>query len=105
MSKEEIKKKELTSNPRETDALQLKMLMSKMRFHKLSKEEAQRFLPLLEKGIKEARMADKRMYEKVLIGLAEVLRMYLTDTIDLEKPNFEILNELVKLQVSSQITE
>jgi hypothetical protein len=95
----------LTSNPRGTDALQLKMLMAKMRFHKLSKEEAQQFLPLLERGIKEARVADKKMYEKVLIGLAEVLKMYLRDAIDPERPNFEILNELVNLQVSSQITD
>ncbi|MDQ3838769.1 MAG: hypothetical protein M3297_05830 [Thermoproteota archaeon] len=89
----------MSSIPRKTDAIKIKTLMEKMRLHKLSKEEAQQFLPLLEMEIKEARIEDKRVYEKVLFGLTEVLKMYLADTIDLEKPNFEILNELTNLKV------
>jgi hypothetical protein len=74
--------------------------MAKLRLHRLAKEEAVQFIPLLEKEIKEARIADKREYEKVVVGLTEILKMYSKGAIDLKKPDFETLNELVNLKVS-----
>ena len=97
----EIKNADLSNIPGGTALLQLNTIMTKLRLHKLAKEEAVQFIPLLEKDIKEARIADKREYEKVVGGLTEILKMYLTGAIDLKKPDFETLNELVNLKVSS----
>lgn len=92
---------DLSNIPGEADLLQLNTIMTKLRLHKLAKEEAVQFILLLEKEIKEARIADKREYEKVVGGLTEILKMYLTGAIDLKKPDFETLNELVNLKASS----
>ena len=92
---------DLSNIPGEADLLQLNTIMTKLRLHKLAKEEAVQFILLLEKEIKEARIADKREYKKVVVGLTEILKMYLTGAIDLKKPDFEILNELVNLKASS----
>ena len=92
---------DLSNIPGEADLLQLNTIMTKLRLHKLAKEEAVQFILLLEKEIKEARIADKREYEKVVVGLTEILKMYLTEAIDLKKPDFETLNELVNLKASS----
>lgn len=92
---------DLSNIPGETALLQINTIMTKLRLHKFAKEEAVQFIPLLEKEIKEARIADKREYEKVVVGLTEILKMYLTGAIDPKKPDFEILNELVNLKVSS----
>jgi hypothetical protein len=100
-NKVEIKNADLSNIPGETALLQMNTIMTKLRLHKFAKEEAVQFIPLLEKEIKEARIADKREYEKVVVGLTEILKMYLTGAIDLKKPDFEILNELVNLKVSS----
>ena len=81
--------------------MQINTIMTKLRLHKFAKEEAVQFIPRLEKEIKEARIADKREYEQVVVGLTEILKMYLMGTIDPKKPDFEILNELVNLKVSS----
>jgi hypothetical protein len=100
-NKVEIKNADLSNIPGETALLQMNTIMTKLRLHKFAKEEAVQFIPLLEKEIKEARIADKREYEKVVVGLIEILKMYLTGAIDLNKPDFEMLNELVNLKVSS----
>lgn len=92
---------DLSNIPGETALLQINTIMTKLRLHKFAKEEAVQFIPLLEEEIKEARIADKREYEKVVVGLTEILKMYLTGAIDPKKPDFEILNELVNLKVSS----
>lgn len=92
---------DLSNIPGETALLQINNIMTKLRLHKFAKEEAVQLIPLLEKEIKEARIADKREYEKVVVGLTEILNMYLTGAIDPKKPDFEILNELVNLKVSS----
>ena len=97
----EIKNADLSNIPGETTLLQLNTIMTKLRHHKFAKEEAVHFIPLLEKEIKEARIADKREYGKVVVGLTEILKLYLTGVIDLKKPNFETLNELINLKVSS----
>lgn len=100
-NKVEIQNADLSNIPGETARLQMNTIMTKLRLHKFAKEEAVQFIPLLEKEIKEARIADKREYEKVVVGLIEILKKYLTGAIDLNKPDFEILNELVNLKVSS----
>ena len=92
---------DLSNIPGEADLLQLNSIMTKLRLHKLAKEEAVQFILLLEKEIKEARIADKREYKRVVVGLTEILKMYLTGAIDLKKPDFETLNELVNLKASS----
>jgi hypothetical protein len=97
----EIKNADLSNIPGEIALLQLNTIMTKLRHHKFAKEEAVHFIPQLEKEIKEARIADKREYEKVVVGLTEILKLYLTGAIDLKKPNFETLNELINLKVSS----
>ncbi|HEX5977469.1 MAG TPA: hypothetical protein VFY68_09340 [Nitrososphaeraceae archaeon] len=97
----EIKNADLSNIPGEAAPLKLNTIMTKLRLHKLAKEEAVQFMPQLEKEIKEARIADKREYEKVVGGLTEILKLYLTGAIDLKKPDFETLNELVNLKVSS----
>ena len=81
--------------------MQINTIMTKLRLHKFAKEEAVQFISLLEKEIKEARKADKREYEKVVVGLTEILKMYLTGATDPKKLDFEILNELANLKVSS----
>jgi hypothetical protein len=97
----EIKNADLSNIPGETDLSRLNTIMTKLRLHKLAKEEAVQFILFLEKEIKEARIGDKREYEKVVVGLTEILKMYLTGAIDLKKHDFETLNELVNLKASS----
>ena len=86
---------------RRTDPMKINIFMTKLRLHKFTKEEAQQFLPILDKELKQAREGDKQEYEKVVIGLTEILKMYLADEIDLEKPDFDVLKELVTMKLSS----
>jgi anthranilate phosphoribosyltransferase len=69
-------------------------LLCKLRLHNLTKEEARKFLPVLKKEIKKARGRDKREYEKIVIRLTEILKMYLIDVIDINKTSFDVMNEL-----------
>jgi anthranilate phosphoribosyltransferase len=79
-------------------------LLTKLRFHMVTKDEAREFLLIFTNEIKEANYGDKREYKKVVIGLTEILKMYLTDAIDLNGKNFDVLNELDTLKTSSKIT-
>ena len=79
-------------------------LLTKMRSHTITKDEARKFLLMFKNEIKEANYGDKREYRKVLIGLTEILKMYLTDAIDLNGKNFDVLNELYTLKTSSKVT-
>ena len=79
-------------------------LLTKLRFHKVTKDEAREFLLVFKNEIKEANYGDKREYEKVVIGLTEILKMYLTDAIELNGKNFDVLNELDTLKTSSKLT-
>ena len=79
-------------------------LLTKLRFHTVTKDEAREFLLIFKNEIKEANYGDKREYKKVVIGLTEILKMYLTDAIDLNGRNFDALNELDTLKASSKVT-
>jgi hypothetical protein len=79
-------------------------LLTKLRFHKVTKDEAREFLLIFTNEIKAANYGDKREYKKVVIGLTEILKMYLTDVIDLNGKNFDVLNELDTLKTSSKVT-
>ncbi len=78
----------------------IESLLSKLRHHMLTTDEAREFLPILENEAKIAKEGDKREYEKVVIRLAKLLRMHLNDTIDLNKINFDVLNELDTVKLS-----
>ena len=79
-------------------------LLTKLRFHKVTKDEAREFLLVFKNEIKEANYGDKREYKKAVIGLTELLKMYLTDAIDLNGRNFDVLNELDTFKASSKVT-
>lgn len=72
----------------------INLLLTKLRLHTLTKEEAREFLPILKKEIKKARGRDKREYGKIVIRLTEILKMYLIDVIDINKTSFDVMNEL-----------
>jgi hypothetical protein len=82
----------------------MNLLLSKLRLHTLTKDEAKELLLIFKNEIKEANHGDKREYKKVVIGLTEILKMYLTDAIDLNGRNFDVLNELDRLKTSSKVT-
>ncbi len=84
---------------RKTDPMNINIFMTKLRLKKFTKEEARQFLPILEKELKQAREGDKQEYEKVVIGLTEILKMYLADAIDLQKPDFDVLKELATMKL------
>jgi hypothetical protein len=84
-----------------TDPININIFMTKLRLQKFSKEEARQFLPILENELKQAREGDKQEYEKVVIGLTEILKMHLADAIDLQKPDFDVLKELATMKLSS----
>ena len=79
-------------------------LLTKLRFHKVTKDEAREFLLIFKNEIKEANYGDKREYKKAVIGLTELLKLYLTDAIDLNGRNFDVLNELDTLKASYKVT-
>jgi hypothetical protein len=82
----------------------MKSLLTKLRSHTITKDEAREFLLIFKNEIKEANYGDKREYKKVVIGLTEVLKMHLTGAIDLNGKNFDVLNELDTLKTSSKVT-
>ena len=81
----------------------MNLLLTKLRLHTLTKGEAREFLPIFENEIKEAKYGDKREYKKVVIRLTEILKMYLIDAIDLNGRNFDALNELDTVKMSSKV--
>jgi hypothetical protein len=81
----------------------MNLLLTKLRLHTLTKGEAREFLPIFENEIKEAKYGDKREYKKVVIRLTEILKMYLIDAIDLNGRNFDALNELDTVKISSKV--
>jgi hypothetical protein len=82
----------------------MNLLLTKLRLHTVTKDEAREFLLIFKNEIKEANYSDKREYKKVVLGLTEILKMYLTDAIDLNGRNFDVLNELDTLKISSKVT-
>lgn len=90
----------MSSVPSDIDPEKINILFTKLRLHILTMVEARELVPLLENEIREARNRDKREYEKVVIGLTEILKMHLTDAINLDKVNFDVLDELSTMKLS-----
>ena len=75
-------------------------LLSKLRIHTLTKDEAKGFLPILENEVKSAREGDKKEYEKIVIRLIKIVKMFLNGSIDLNSISFDVLNELDGMELS-----
>lgn len=94
----------MNSIPGEISPDKMDSLLTKLRLHTLTKDEAREFLLIFKNEIKEANYGDKREYKKVVIGLTEIIKMYLTDAIDPNVRNFDVLNELDTLKTSTKVT-
>jgi DNA-binding transcriptional regulator YhcF (GntR family) len=99
----ERRSRNLVSISGEISPEKMNLLLTKLRLHTLTKGEAREFLPIFENEIKEAKYGDKREYKKVVIRLTEILKMYLIDAIDLNGRNFDALNELDTVKMSSKV--
>ena len=75
-------------------------LLSKLRIHTLTKDEAKGFLSILENEVKSAREGDKKEYEKIVIRLIKIVKMFLNGSIDLNSISFDVLNELDGMELS-----
>jgi hypothetical protein len=75
-------------------------LLGKLRLHALTKDEAKGFLPILENEAKLAREGDRKEYEKIVIQLIRIVKMFLDGSVDLNSINFDILNELDRIKSS-----
>jgi hypothetical protein len=75
-------------------------LLSKLRIHTLTKDEAKGFLPILENEVKSAREGDKKEYERIVIRLTKIVKMFLNGSIDLNSISFDVLNELDGMELS-----
>jgi hypothetical protein len=75
-------------------------LLSKLRLHTLTKDEAKGFLPILENEAKLAREGDRKEYERVVIRLIRIVKMFLEGSIDLNNISFDVLNELDRIKSS-----
>ncbi|HEX2306085.1 MAG TPA: hypothetical protein VHH33_07325 [Nitrososphaeraceae archaeon] len=75
-------------------------LLSKLRTHTLTKDEAKGFLPILENEVKSAREGDKKEYERIVIRLIKIVKMFLNGSIDLNSISFDVLNELDGMELS-----
>jgi hypothetical protein len=69
-------------------------LLGKLRHHALTKDEAEGFLSTLENEAKLARDGDRKEYEKIVIQLMRIVKMFLAGTVDLNSVSFDVLNEL-----------
>ena len=75
-------------------------LLSKLRIHALTKDDAKGFLPILENELKSAREGDKKEYERIVIRLIKIVKMFLNGSIDLNSISFDVLNELDGMELS-----
>jgi hypothetical protein len=75
-------------------------LLGKLRLRALTKDEAKGFLPILENEAKLAREGDRKEYEKIVIQLIRIVKMFLDGSVDLNSINFDILNELDRIKSS-----
>jgi hypothetical protein len=75
-------------------------LLSKLRLHTLTKDEAKGFLPILENEAKLAREGDRKEYERVVIRLIRIVKMFLEGSLDLNNISFDVLNELDRIKSS-----
>lgn len=76
-------------------------LLDKLRLHALTKDEAKGFLTILENEAKLAREGDRKEYEKIVIQLIRIVKMFLAGSLDLNSINFDVLNELDQSQPKS----
>jgi hypothetical protein len=75
-------------------------LLEKLRLHALTKDEAKGFLSILENEAKLAREGDRKEYEKIVIQLIRIVKMFLDGSVDLNSLSFDILNELDRIKSS-----
>jgi hypothetical protein len=75
-------------------------LLGKLRLNALTKDEAKGFLPTLENEAKLAREGDRKEYEKIVIQLIKIVKMFLDGSVDLNSVSFDILNELDRIKSS-----
>lgn len=71
-----------------------------MRLHTLTKDEAKGFLSILENEAKLAREGDRKEYEKIMIQLIEIMKMFLEGSVDLNSISFDVMNELDRTKSS-----
>lgn len=71
-----------------------------MRLHTLTKDEAKGFLSTLENEAKLAREGDRKEYEKIMIQLIEIMKMFLDGSVDLNSISFDVMNELDRTKSS-----
>jgi hypothetical protein len=76
-------------------------LLDKLRLHALTKDEAKEFLSILENDAKLARDGDRKEYEKVVIQLIRIVKMFLAGGVDLNSVSFDVLNELEQSHLRS----
>jgi hypothetical protein len=76
-------------------------LLDKLRLHVLTKDEAKGFLTILENEAKLAREGDRKEYEKIVIQLIRIVKMFLAGAVDLNSISFDVLNELDQSQSKS----
>jgi hypothetical protein len=87
-------------NSRQISPERINSLLSKLRIHTLTKDEAKGFLPILENEVKSAREGDKKEYERIVIRLIKIVKMFLNGSIDLNSISFDVLNELDGMELS-----
>jgi len=76
----------------------MKILLNKLRLHMLNKEEARDFLSMLQAELKVAQRKRDKDNEELILGLIEVLQLYLADVINLYESNVSIVNRISNIR-------
>jgi hypothetical protein len=71
-----------------------------LRLHTLTKDEAKGFLSILKNEAKLAREGDRKEYEKIMIQLIEIMKIFLDGSVDLNSISFDVMNELDRTKSS-----
>jgi hypothetical protein len=90
----------VSNNSSQISPERINSLLSKLRLHTLTKDEAKGFLPMLENEVKSAREVDRKEYEKIMIRLIRIVKLFLNGSIDLNSISFDVLNELESMELS-----
>ena len=84
----------MSTNSNRISPERVNSLLGKLRLHALTKDEAKGFLSILENEAKLARDGDRKEYEKIVIQLIRIVKMFLAGGVDLNSVSFDVLNEL-----------
>jgi hypothetical protein len=79
----------------------LDILLKKLELRMLTKEDAHELIPLLEDEINNARKYGNIEYERVLVGLLNILGMYIENKINLYESSIDILDRLNVIKLSN----